>query len=154
MGVTGAVLVIQLLFPSVRCRVNDNARGVVPPCVPNVAVKWVGVWTVVSIKVLGVFPPLPFGEGGNTNKVCDARGVAPTALGGAGGVSVDGKGTRIAGGWNDFRREDRGTLDDVEVEVSTERTDEDEDVTEPAEENTDEWWESEGEGTSCNWTSE
>lgn len=81
---------------------------------------------------------MPFGEGGNTNRVCDARGVAPTALGGAGGVSVDGKGTRIAGGLNDFRREDCGTLDDVDVEESTERADEDaresEDVTELTEE--------------------
>lgn len=89
--------------------------------------------------MLGVFPPLPFGEGGKTNRVCDARGVAPTALAGAGGVSVDGKGTQIAGGLNDFRREDRGTLDDVDVEESTERADEDaresEDMTELTEEN-------------------
>jgi hypothetical protein len=92
----------------------------------------------VSIKVLGVFPPLPFGEGGNTNKVCDASGVAPTALAGAGGVSVDGKGKRIAGGLNDLRREDRGALDDVDVEEWTERADEDaresEDLTELTEE--------------------
>jgi len=151
--VTGTAALTQLLRPSVRFRVNDNARGVDPPCAPNPAVKCVGVWTVVSIKVLGVFPPLPFGEGGNTNRVCDARGVAPTALAGAGGVSVDGKGTKIAGGLNDFRREDRRALDDVDVEESTERADEDEreveDLTELAEENTDECWEVEGDSTTC-----
>jgi hypothetical protein len=93
----------------------------------------------VSINVLGVFPPLPFGEGGNTNRVWDARGVALTALAGAGGVSVDGKGTQIAGGLNDLRREDGGTLEDVDVEEATERADEDaresEDVRELTEEN-------------------
>jgi hypothetical protein len=40
---------------------------------------------------------------------------------------------------NDFRREDRGTLDDVDVKESTERADEDaresEDMTELTEEN-------------------
>lgn len=79
------------------------------------------------------------------------------ALAGAGGVSVDGNGTRIAGGLNDFRREACGALDDVEAEESTERTDEDaredEDVTEPREENADESREVEGEGTTCIWMS-
>ena len=82
---------------------------------------------------------MPFGEGGKTNRVCDARGVALIALAGTGGVSVDGKGTRVAAGLNDFRREDRGTFDDVDVEESTDRADEDaresEDVTELTEEN-------------------
>jgi len=76
------------------------------------------------------------------------------ALVGAGGVSADGNGMRIAGGLNDFRRDDRETLDEVDMELSTERIDEDEDVTEPAEENTDECWGVEGEGTICIWTSE
>ena len=93
--------------------------------------------------MLGVFPPLPFGEGGKTNRVCEARGVAHTALTGTGGVSVDGKGTRVAEGLNDFRREDRGTLDDVDVEESTDRADEDaresEDVTELTDENASEF---------------
>jgi hypothetical protein len=91
----------------------------------------------VSIKVLGVFTPLPLGEGGNTNRVCDARGVALTPLAGAGGVSVDGKGTRIAGGLNDFRREDRGALDEVDAEESPERAEDESDgeVIELAKEN-------------------
>ncbi len=92
--------------------------------------------------MLGVFPPLPFGEGGKTNRVCDARGVALTALASSGGASVDGKGTRVEGLY-DFRREDRGTLDDVDVEESTDRADEDaresEDVTELTEENANEF---------------
>lgn len=86
---------------------------------------------------------MPFGEGGKTNRVCDARGVALTAVIGTGRVSVDGKGTQVAGGLNDFRREDRGTLDDVDVEESTDRADEDaresEDVTELTDENANEF---------------
>jgi hypothetical protein len=157
--VTGTVPLTQLFRPSVRCRVNDNARGVGvgPPCALNPGVKWVGVCTVVSINVLGAFAPLPSGEGGNTNSVCDARGVALTAFVGA--VSVHGKGTQTAGGLNDLRREDRGALDVLEVEESIERAEdedarEDEDVTEPREENRDESWEVEGDGMTWIWMSE
>ena len=85
-GVTGAVPLTQLFLPSVRCRVNDSARGVSPPpCVLHPGVRYVGVWTVVSMRVLGVLPRPPFGEGGNTNSICDASGVAiAIAVAGAG----------------------------------------------------------------------
>lgn len=77
---------------------------------------------------------------------------------GAGGVSADGKGTRIAGGLNDFRREACRALDDIDTEESTERADEDakedEDLTEPREEHADESREVEGEGTTCTLMSE
>lgn len=104
----------------------------------------------MSINVLGVFAPLPLGEGGKTNRVWDASGVA-TAVRGAGGVSFEGKGTSKAGGGrNDFRREDLGGLEDDALE-STESCDDDttdeEDATELADEKVEDRRESdEGEG--------